>query len=477
MSPEELTRVQEWGERFRRDPVEYVRRVFRAEPTDQQAQLLRAVADPGAKVAVRSGHGTGKTTALAWIILWYLPLHRNALIPCTAPTGHQLYDLLWAEVQRWQPKMPPELADCVIVKQSRVEIRGYERTKFAVARTARKENPEALAGFHSENLLFLIDEASGVPEQIFQVAEGALSTPGSRVVMTSNPTRITGYFYDAFGRNRDKWTRLHFSGPESPLVDHEFVREMGEKYGEDSDIYRVRVLGEFPKASVLQLIPQDLVEAALGAHLPEEAYRFAPRILGVDVARFGDDRSAVFYRQGRHAELALALRSQDTMTLAGRVAALEDELRADAVFVDEGGVGGGVVDRLRQLGRSPIPVNFGGAPLDGRYQNKRAEMWCLLKAWLQEGAEICPRDRQQNDIASDLRDDLVGPEYGFSSSGKLQLERKEDMKKRGLASPDLGDALALTFAAPVRPRDGTVAAGGGRMRFAQTKYDLFGRRE
>ena len=117
MSPEELTRVQEWGERFRRDPVEYVRRVFRAEPTDQQAQLLRAVADPGAKVAVRSGHGTGKTTALAWIILWYLPLHRNALIPCTAPTGHQLYDLLWAEVQRWQPKMPPELADCVIVLQ------------------------------------------------------------------------------------------------------------------------------------------------------------------------------------------------------------------------------------------------------------------------------------------------------------------------------------------------------------------------
>lgn len=459
MTADERARVVEWGERFRQDPVEYVRKMFRVEPTLQQAQLLRAVAAPGAKVAVRSGHGTGKTTALAWIILWFLPLHKNALIPCTAPTGHQLYDLLWAEIQRWQPKLPPEIGGSFVVKQSRVEIRGFERTKFAVARTARPENPEALAGFHSENLLFLIDEASGVPEQVFQVAEGALSTPGARVIMTSNPTRLTGYFHEAFHRSRDKWTRLHFSGLDSPLVDADFVREMGEKYGTDSDIYRVRVLGEFPRASVLQLIPEDIATAALERSLPEDVYSFAPKVLGVDVGRFGDDRSAVFLRQGRRAQLVLTLRKSDTMTLAGHVAELEDAYGTSATFVDDGGVGGGVVDRLRQLGRNPIPVQFGGSSQGPQYANKRAEMWCLLRDWLREGAEICPQDRAGAGVADVIRDDLVGPEYGFSAAGKLQLERKEDMKRRGLASPDLGDALALTFAAPVAPPEDSGGYG------------------
>jgi len=311
------------------------------------------------------------------------------------------------------------------------------------ARTARKEKPEAFQGFHSDNMLFIADEASGIENVIFEVGEGAMSTPSAKTILTGNPTRNDGYFHAAFHKNRALWQVFQVSCQNSKNVDPSYIEEMKTKYGEDSDIYRVRVLGEFPAASSLQFIPSDLVEEA--QEREEQCFLHDPMILGVDVARFGDDQSIIFPRRGRDARTfpLQKYRNLDTMQLAARVAEAVREFKPDAVFVDGGGVGGGVVDRLNQLSIDCIEVNFGSKADEGRYANKRAEMWGRMKEWL-EGAAIPD--------GNDLMDDLVGVEYGFTAKNQIQLERKEDMKKRGLASPDMADALALTFAYPVAPK-------------------------
>lgn len=440
--------VKEWRE----SAALFVSDQFGIEPTAQQKELLDAASKPGAHVAVKSGHGTGKSTTLAWLALWGLCCFDDVKVPCTAPTGHQLEDVLWSEIEKWRARMLEPWRGAISVTSDAVKIAGLPN--FAAARTGRKENPEALQGFHADTLIFLVDEASGIPDQVFEVARGALSTPGARVVMAANPTRTTGYFYQAFHRNREAWDLLTFSCADSPLVSKEYVEEMREEYGTESDIYRVRVLGEFPKGGDLQFISSSLVEQAQTRYYREDAFSFAPVVLGVDVAAFGSDRCVVFLRQGLYSELLWTGREVETATLAGVVARFEDERKAEAVFVDSTGVGFGVASNLRQMGRFPISVDFGGASAHTAYLNKRAECWGLMRDWLKEGGWLPKDDR--------LRDDLCAPEYGYTLSGKIQLERKEKMRARGLASPDLADALALTFAAPVvkqeyvpdfRPRD------------------------
>ena len=281
--------------RLRKDPVFFVKKVLGGEPTAQQVLLLEAAGRPGAKVSVRSGHGTGKTTALAWLVLWFLCTRRNAKVPCTAPTQAQLRDVLWAEVGKWRERMPEWWRDQVKVSTNRVEVIGAERSQFAVARTAKPENPDALQGFHADELLFIIDEASGVHNKVFEVARGALSTEAARVVMCGNPTQTTGYFFESHHRSRNEWECLHFSCLDSPLVDRKYPESMGREYGKDSDVFRVRVLGEFPRAAANQLIPLDLVEEAMGRQLRTEQVAFAPKVIGVDVAPYGGDRSAIFF--------------------------------------------------------------------------------------------------------------------------------------------------------------------------------------
>lgn len=204
----------------------------------------------------------------------------------------------------------------IIIKSDRVERKDNGKNNFAVARTARRENPDAMQGFHADNLLFIIDEASGVDEKVFEVARGALSTPNARVVMTANPTQTTGYFYQSHHKNRDNWTRLTFSCLDSPLVDESYARDIASEYGEDSDMYRVRVLGEFPSSSIMQLIPVEVVQTAMGRHYPENIYAHAPVILGVDVSYFGDDRCSIFKRQGLVSWLLWSGRNVDTTQLA-----------------------------------------------------------------------------------------------------------------------------------------------------------------
>ena len=275
-------------EGWRRDPVLFVRQALQAVPSAQQEMALRSFEKPGARTACKSGHGTGKTTVMAWVILWALTCFQDVKIPCTAPTAHQLRDGLWPEVRKWAERLPSLWKESLEITDERISYR--DCPGFAVARTGRKENPEALQGFHARHLFFLCDEASGIDDMVFEVARGALSTKGASILMMANPTRTSGYFFNAFHKERDSWERFTFSCLDSPHVSPEYAREVAQTYGEDSDIYRVRVLGEFPQASDLQFIASSVVDAAADRKLGREMYEFAPVILGVDVARFGDDR-------------------------------------------------------------------------------------------------------------------------------------------------------------------------------------------
>ena len=441
--------VNAWPE-LADDPGLFAREILKLTPTEQQAEFFAALARPGARVAVRSGHGTGKSTALAAAALWFLATRPEALVPCTAPTAHQLQDVLWREMRRLVGNMDEENRGRFQITSDRVVRKGT--AGMIVARTARPENPDALQGFHAPEILFVIDEAAGVANAVFEVARGALSTPSARVALTGNPTRLSGYFHSAFHAARDSWTRLNFSCLDSPLVAPEYPRDIASEYGEDSDMYRVRVLGDFPTTGMYNLISLELVQRAMAARMPPGYQADQPLVFGVDPAWLGEDRSAVVVRQGMAARVLFTARGADTTVLAERVARQAAELDPDAIFVDQTGVGAGVFDQLKRTRHNVVGIAFAQSPLEPeRFLNRRAEMWWQVREWLERGGALEPND--------DLRDDLIAPEYHFSPTGKIQLEPKDSMRRRGLASPDLGDALALTFAMTVgcrRPGDAPV---------------------
>ena len=451
--------------RWRYDILAFAREAVKFEPTPQQEAILLDVMENGSKVTVRSGHGTGKTAVEAIIVLWALVCFKEVTIGCTAPTAAQLDIILFPEISKWRDRMHPWLKDQIIWTKKKVFIQGAENLRYAVSKTSSKEKPEALQGLHAENMFIIVDESFGVEQKVFEVAEGTLSTPNARVFMAGNPTRLSGYAYDTFkGRGSDQWKKHVLSSVDSPIVSEEYVNSMKEKYGEGSDIYKVRVLGEFPDASAAQIIPSILVETAFGKHLDARMYEHQPSVLGVDIARFGDDRSVIFHRKGLMCEKLWESYSSDLMTVADLVSMHWNITKAEYCFIDVGGLGAGVVDRLRQMGRDPVEINFGGKSIEDRFLNKRSEMWWKMREWLERGGAIPPDES--------LRDDLVVPTYMFTPQGKISLERKEDIKKRGMPSPDLGDALSLTFAADV--------GGGVTSRYepssigkCKTEYELF----
>lgn len=433
-----IEEVSEYLAKYRHNPLQFIVDVVGVEPTDQQAAGLLAVAAEGAKVSIRSGHGTGKTAMLAWLILWFLLTNYDAKVPCTAPTSHQLNDVLWAELFKWHNEMKPEFYRRLVYNSERIYLRGAEKLNFAVARTARKENPEALQGFHAKYLLFVVDEASGVDDSIFQVARGSLSSPGARVVLTSNPTRNTGYFYDSHHINRQFWTPLCFDGAKSPLVDKQFITEISEEFGIDSDFYRVRVSGDFPKAEPDQLIPLDLIEQAIHR---EQINLDGPIVWGLDPAYLGDCESALAIRQADVCKEVKAVRGYDNMELAGWVRQLyEDtprELRPEKIIVDTIGYGAGVYDRLKELGYPVVGCNVGRAS-NPKYNSVRDELWWKYREWLSERGKV-PDDAKLIGQSTAIK--LLPPQ----SSGRIRVESKDQMRKRNIVSPDRADALCLTF--------------------------------
>lgn len=436
LTPEQQT-ILDWR---RGGPALFAQEALGATPTQQQWEGSRALVERR-RVSIRSGHGTGKSAFLAWSVLWFMFCYYPTKVPVTAPTSHQLNDVLWAEIALWLSKLKeraPELAREIGWKSEVVEWVQNPRESFAVARTSRPEQPEALQGFHSENLLFVIDEASAVPEEVFQVAEGALSTEGAYVVMAANPTRMEGYFHASHHKMRERWACLHWNGEDSPLVSRAYIDDMAAKYGRESAIYRIRVRGDFA-GNPDGVIPLDVIEQAIG----REVAPFGRIVWGVDVARFGEDRSALCKRRDNAMlEPIKAWQGKDTMQTAGLLKLEFDGSRQkpDTIFVDVIGIGAGVVDRCKELGLPVRGVNVAETPsVQERYNRLRDELWFKAREWFFSRQVTMPSDEA-------LIAELTLPTYRVLSTGKVQVESKDELKKRGVTSPDLADAFCLTFA-------------------------------
>jgi hypothetical protein len=428
--------------RWALDPVLFVEEGLGATPEPWQAEALRAI-NTEDRVAIRSGHGVGKSALLAWIMLWWMLTRYPQKTACTAPSAHQLSDVLWGEVSFWLKKLPTALQDWIEIKMESIELKSAPRESFCVARTARADRPEAFQGFHSENMLFIVDEASGVEDIIFEVGEGAMSTPGAKTILTGNPTRSNGYFFEAFHKSRERWHRIKVACSDSARVSPDYVTDMAEKYGEESNVYRVRVLGEFPRFDDDVLMPLDLVEAAVTREV-EPIDRYMP-VWGLDVARFGNCRTALAKRRANLLmEPVKAWFQRDLMEVAGLVLneyeeTPTNELPAE-ILVDAIGIGAGVVDRLRELGLPVRGINVAESPsARGQHNRLRDELWWRAREWFEARECKIPDDDK-------LVSELTSVTYKFSSSGKIQVERKDEMLARGMQSPDEADAFVLTFA-------------------------------
>ncbi len=431
--------------------------IIGARPDADQADILKSLA-VNTMTSVRSGHGVGKSAVEAWAVIWFLLTRPFPKIPCTAPTAHQLNDILWAELNKWR-RNNPLLEQELVWTHERLYLRGYPEEWFAVARTASK--PDALQGFHAEHVLYIIDEASGVDDLIFEPVLGALSTPGARLLMCGNPTKLQGFFYDSHNKNRGSYKTFHIDSRSSPRVSQEYIDTLINMYGEDSDIFRVRVAGDFPLQEDDVFIPLSLVEKSIMTEYSPRKNPFSVHI-GADIARFGNDKTVIGYKVDEKVEFYRKRRGQDTMKTADDIIAcgemlvrqykLEDQI---PVKVDDGGVGGGVVDRLRQMKKNDpkrfwwldvVPVKFGQRIQHKYYHDSTTYMMATVKKLLSEKDEedgskkpcelILPDD-------NDLVAQLSTRKYTMTENSKLRIESKKDVKKRGQASPDEADCVLL----------------------------------
>ena len=430
--------------RYRSDPVLFSREVIGISPDDWQCELLRAVADPEIRrVSCRSGHGVGKSTAVALAAVWHVLMRVPSKTVVTAPTSAQLFDACFAEMKNIAKRLKPPFDDLLEIKSDRIELKSQPETTFISCRTSRQEQPEALAGVHADSVLLLADEASGISPNIFEAASGSMSGHNATTVLTGNPTRNTGFFYDTHNRLKDDWYTMHVSCVDSPRVADDFVEDMKKRYSEDSPAYHVRVLGNFPPSEEDTVIPVALIDQAMNNDI--KVHEDTPAIWGLDVARQGSDSSVLAKRQGPIVHPLTVWRNLDLMQLTGAVKAEYDAIdnpakRPVEIIVDSNGFGAGVLDRLRELDLPARGLNVSERALQKEtYLNLRAELWFKVKSWL-EGMDVkLPRDDA-------LWAELAAPRYHFTSSGKLQVESKEAMKKRGVASPDRADAVALCLA-------------------------------
>lgn len=444
-------------------PVEFVEDIIGATPDPQQAKILQSVAT-NQMTSVRSGHGVGKSTVEAWSIIWFMITRPFPKIPCTAPTQHQLFDILWAEVSKWL-RNNKAIGNELIWTKEKLYMKDHPEEWFAVARTASV--PDALQGFHAEEVLYIIDEASGVSDTIFEPVLGSLSTPGARLLMCGNPTQLSGFFYESHTKNKSSYATFHIDGRNSTRVSPDFVKTIINMYGEDSDVFRVRVAGEFPLQENDIYIPLSLVDRSI---MTEFLLRTAPNLIhiGCDVARFGDDKTVVGYKVNEKAEFYKKRQGQDTMKTADDIVMCGEELLQRyhwkipiPIKVDDGGVGGGVVDRLRQIKNSDpdrfwwmdiYPVKFGQRIKHKYCYDSTTYMMSVVKKLLRPFDEngqpkpielILPND-------DDLSAQLSCRKYSLTEQSKIRVESKEAMKKRGLPSPDEADCVLL-LCLPVKP--------------------------
>jgi hypothetical protein len=377
----------------------------------------------------------------------------------TAPTAPQLYDALWSETKSLFKRLPAAIRPLFDIKSDRIELISAPEDGFISVRTSTKERPEALAGVHSENVLLIGDEASGIPEEVFESAQGSMSGFNATTILTGNPTRLSGLFYQTHHELKKNWKTMHVSAVDSKRVDPRFCQQVKETYGESSNQYRVRVLGEFPLTEDDVLIGRNIVKAAMVRDITPTAS--GKRLWACDPARFGSDKTAICERKGSIVPWIEWKQGLDTMQVAGLVKYKYDQCKTDerpeVILVDVIGLGAGVVDRLFELGIPVRGVNVSENALmfsDG--YKLRDQLWLDFRNWLASGVGKLPDNPM-------LLEDIVAPTYSFMSNGKLKVESKQEMRTRGCRSPDLADCIVLSFA----DEPATIVSGRGKMSWSR----------
>lgn len=402
--------------------------------------INRAVNGEIKKISIRSGHWVGKSSIIAIVILWFLFCNFQSVVGCTAPTSSQMNDVLRKELSLWINRLPDEVKKLYERTNEYIRISGFAETRFARARTGKKENPEALAGLHADDLMILADEASGVAEEVFTTSESALTNENTLFLMISNPTRTEWYFYNSHNELSYLFHCLHFNSEESPIVSKKFVESVIAKFGIDSDEYRVRVLGEFPRVGEMDdkgYMP--LFERGEVKFAPDIS--FIPNTLWIDAWGEGKDKSI---RCGRDSYAGWVLAeeqksnektiAQKTLTLITKYPRITDK----RTFYDNFGVGANVGTELAYVGYKAKWCNNGEKADDTeRFANKRAECYWRMKEAIRLWFQIVGTESE--------RDDLFKIKFKRNERGQIQIMPKIEMKKLMGKSPDRPDALALTF--------------------------------
>lgn len=465
-----ITLIEELAE-YSYDPVGFVYWAFpwgepgeleeMGGPEDWQIEILDQLGqgiidvNQAVQLARTSGHGIGKSACVSWIILWAVSTFPDTKGVVTANTENQLKTKTWAEVAKWHRLFIASHLFKMTATALFSNDPAHEKTWRIDMVPWSERNTEAFAGLHNQGkrILVVFDEASAIPDVIWETTEGALTDKNTQIIWCAfgNPTRNKGRFRECFsgGRFAHRWKHAAIDSRSVSLTDKELFAKWAADYGEDSDFFRVRVRGVFPRVDAESFISLDVALEATNREIYPQS---SSVVIGVDVARFGNDASCIFPRCGRDArtrppEIYYGL---DTMQLATKVAAAYLRYNASVVMIDSGGVGGGVVDRLRQLRINVIEVDFGSKP-DGvnpddgaKYANKRAEIWGALREWLTKGS-IPELSTGEN---TTLVSELCAPNYGMNNKEEILLEGKKDMRRRGVPSPNCADALACTFAMP-----------------------------
>lgn len=397
------------------------------------------------KISVASGHGIGKSAILAMIVLWYLFVHKNAQIPCTAPSSDQMFDVLWKEIALWLDRMPDQIKELYEWQSSYIRIKESPQTWFARAKTARKESPEALAGIHADFVLMVVDEASGVPQEIFNTAEGALTSKDILVLLIGNPTRLVGYFYDTHHGDSHNWQTFSFSSADAPIVDEDYIKRITELHGTESDEFRIRVEGKFPREDAMDtkgylplIMKEDL-------KFTDDTEFTGYTRLGVDPSGQGSDVTSFVVRDRFRAFIIGEEKKSDEKSVARRTLTIMDKyhVRDFNVTIDNFGSGANVAREIALSHDMDNPrvnaVNVGDRSSDEHYVNLRALAFWRMKQWISRGGLLVYDKRWE---------ELTNLRYRRELSGKMKIMSKMDMKKEGYKSPNFADALMLTFVKP-----------------------------
>jgi len=443
------TALADFQARYYNAPALFVKEVLKVKPDPWQEDILDMVGGCGKyKERVRaisavSGHGVGKSCLASWVLLWHIIFRFPQKSIVTSPSHSQLHDALGAEVRGWIGHLPDFVQSQLDVLTEQIRLKAAPSESFISFRVSRPESSETIAGIHSDHTLIVCDESSGIPDAIFEAGASSMTAEDSTVLLLGNGVRGSGFFYDTHHKLKNEWETRRISSLDSSRVSKKFITEIENRYGRESNQFRVRCEGLFPLSDEDSIIPRQLVESAVGRDVEPVG---GPVIMGVDVARFGNDSSAICLRQGNSVlgDGVKTRKNLNTMQVVGWVRSELEELKrrkleVESINIDVISLGAGVVDRLLEEGVDVRGINVSEAPsIAGQHLNLRSELWEKARLWFEGLDVVIPNDGA-------LIEELCGVRYSYSSTGKQKVESKDEMRRRLGGSPDRADALILTF--------------------------------